>query len=99
MDGEYVGRLAADDPLHDFLVTIFREQLRFGDHAARFRVFASLERMRSMARREVTSSASSRSPSRIRDEAISCGEPRRPPGILLEHLHRTRSLKFRRSRP
>lgn len=39
MDGEYVGRLAADDPLHDFLVTIFREQLRFGDHAARFRVF------------------------------------------------------------
>jgi hypothetical protein len=39
MDGEYVGRLSANDPLHDFLGRIIRDQMRLGNRAAKFRVF------------------------------------------------------------
>jgi Phosphotransferase enzyme family len=39
MDGEYVGRLSADDPLHDFLGRILRDQLRLGDRTPKYRVF------------------------------------------------------------
>jgi Phosphotransferase enzyme family len=39
MDGEYVGRLSADDPLYDFLGRILRDQLRVGDRTPKYRVF------------------------------------------------------------
>jgi hypothetical protein len=37
--GEYVGRLSADDPLYNFLVTIFRDRMGMGNRVAKFRVF------------------------------------------------------------
>jgi thiamine kinase-like enzyme len=39
VNGEYVGRLSADDPLYDFLLAIFRDRKRFGHRVAKFRVF------------------------------------------------------------
>jgi len=39
VNGEYVGRLSADDPLYDFLAAILRDQMGFGNRVAKFRVF------------------------------------------------------------
>ena len=39
MNGDYVGRLSVDDPLHDFLGKIFRDQMQFGNRVVKFRVF------------------------------------------------------------
>jgi aminoglycoside phosphotransferase (APT) family kinase protein len=39
MDGEYVGCLSADDPLHDFLGRILRDQLQLGHRTPKYRVF------------------------------------------------------------
>lgn len=39
MNGDYVGHLPADDPLHDFLGRIFRDQMHFSNRVVRFRVF------------------------------------------------------------
>jgi thiamine kinase-like enzyme len=39
VNGDYVGHLSADDPLHDFLGRIFRDQMHFSNRVVRFRVF------------------------------------------------------------
>jgi hypothetical protein len=39
MNGDYVGRLSADDPLYDFLVEILRSAMHLGSGVSGFRVF------------------------------------------------------------
>jgi hypothetical protein len=39
MNGEYLGRLSVDDPLHDFLGRIIRDQMRLGNRVTKYRVF------------------------------------------------------------
>ncbi len=39
MNGDYVGHLSADDPLHDFLGRILRDQMQVANRAVKFRVF------------------------------------------------------------
>jgi hypothetical protein len=39
VNGNYIGRLSADDPLYDFLVRILRDRMQLGSRGARFEVF------------------------------------------------------------